>query len=124
MKDKRGCYRNELCKYLHKTSEKGINVGEENLEKKVKCHNTKDDNPLIEVTGRVETNEKEDTDSIIAKMDELKDNISEKDEQIQNLEIEAEALKTDKDNLISQADRFKRIMKNMADEIKLLKGKK
>ena len=127
LKDKRGCYRNELCKYLHRNSEKGINVAEENIEKKVKtkkCDNTKDDNPQIEVTGRVETNEKEDTDGIIAKMDELKDNISAKEEQIQNLEVEAEAIKTDKDNLISQADRFKRIMKNMADEIKLLKGKK
>ena len=45
------------------------------FEKKVKtkkCDITKDDDPLIEFTEKIETNEREDTDSIIAKMDELK----------------------------------------------------
>ena len=85
--------------------------------------NTLNDNTKIEVPKDVETLNKEeeisDTDMV-----ELNSISSAKDNQIKVLEVEIVTLKTEKANLIGKVERFKRIMVNTVDEIKMLIEKK
>ena len=79
---------------------------EEKLEKKVI-----DDNPQNEVTQKfenkkvVEAIRGVDDDSFVSRIDQLKDNIAAKDEQTHASEVEVVALKTEKDNLNSKAEK-------------------
>ena len=67
MKDNRGCYRNDFCKYLHKPCEKGINI---------KCVNKKYDNPQTEVQKEVKTNVIEEEEEINELVDNSNKNAS------------------------------------------------
>ena len=96
--DTRGCLRENLCKYMHNSTKKGINI-------KTKKNNNESDSKVQNIT----VSPKEAT--------EAKDKvIKEKDEEIARLRSENESL-------MENNSRMKRIAWKMDQEIKVLRSK-
>ena len=112
MGDSRGCLRGDVCKYLHQSNKKGINL---------KVNKNYDDTKIETPNKRSKQEvfiEKPDDDNVLI----LKEAIAAKEEEIKRMEETKSKLSSEKEGLVEENKRFQRILKNMNQEIKLLKS--
>ena len=108
--DNRGCLRGDICKYLHNSSKKGINV------------KTNKNNHETKSGGQIGIIDK-DKESTEEKDDTLNETIAVKDKVIKEQNEEIIRLRSENESIIEQNDRMKRIAVNMDKEIKVLRSK-
>ena len=101
-----------MCNYLHQSSKKGINI---------KSNKNYDD------TKSETQNKRGKQEVVIEKPDDeyiliLKEAIAAKEEDIKRMKGKTYKLSSENEGLIEENNRFQRILKNMNQEIKLLKS--
>ena len=112
MGDSRGCLRGDVCKYLHQSNKKGIN-----LKVNKNYDDTKSETPNKRSKQEVFIEKPDDNNVLI-----LKEAIAAKEEEIKRMEETKSKLSSEKEGLVEENKRFQRILKNMNEEIKRLKS--
>ena len=113
MGDSRGCLRGDVCKYLHQSSKKGIHIksNKNYHDTKSETENRRDKHEIII--------EKQNDDNVLV----LKEAIAAKEEDIKRMDENNSKLISENEGLIEENNRFQRILKNMNQEIKLLRSR-
>ena len=113
MGDSRGCLRGDVCKYLHQSSKKGIHIksNKNYHDTKSETENRRDKHEIII--------EKQNDDNVPV----LKEAIAAKEEDIKRMDENNSKLISENEGLIEENNRFQRILKNMNQEIKLLRSR-
>ena len=125
LKDSRGCFRGDSCKYLHREEEKGKQIKDlENKNKKNKQVPTEvSQSNVVIVEKESEVKEQRRESHEMAKA-ELNDNVEVINGEKKAIEDELTQVKSENSNLSAQLDKLKRVLSVMDKQLKLQKGNK